>query len=84
MKGGKKGNIEGERLVQGGERTRRKGREGKGKGRRLERERERERDVVFPSLLSQAQVIFKVFLLRTLPFLTEQKSVTKPDTFQYV
>ena len=44
MKGGKKGNIEGERLVQGGERTRRKGREGKGKGQGLERERERERE----------------------------------------
>ena len=51
MKGGKKGNIEGERLVQGGERTRRKGREGKGKGRGLEREREREREACSFSLI---------------------------------
>lgn len=43
----------------GGERTRRTGREGKGKGRGLEKERER--NVVVLSLLSQAQVIFKVF-----------------------
>lgn len=55
----KKGKVEGEILVPEEKGQEEQEERGKGKGRGLEKERER--NVVVLSLLSQAQVIFKVF-----------------------